>query len=114
MKETTGNVVLYKAPDGTIALDVKLRDETVWLSLNQMAQLFDRDKSVISRHLRNVFMEKELERKSVVAFFATTAADEKTYKVEYFNLDAILSVGYRVNSKRGTRCPALLFGSEKA
>ena len=83
MKETTGNVVLYKAPDGSIALDVKLRDETVWLSLNQMAELFDRDKSVISRHLRNVFKEKELERKSVVAFFATTADDGKTYKVEY-------------------------------
>jgi prophage maintenance system killer protein len=103
MKETTGNVVLYKAPDGSISLDVKLRDETVWLNLNEMAQLFDRDKSVISRHLRNVFIEKELERKSVVAFFATTAADRKTYKVEYFNLDAILSVGYRVNSKRGTQ-----------
>jgi prophage maintenance system killer protein len=103
MKETIGNVVLYKAPDGSIALDVKLRDETVWLNLNQMAQLFDRDKSVISRHLRNVFKEKEVERKSVVAFFATTAADRKTYKVEYFNLDAILSVGYRVNSKRGTQ-----------
>ena len=86
MKETTGNVVLYKAPDGAISLDVKLRDETFWLSLNQMAQLFDRDKSVISRHLRNVFIEKELERKSVVAFFATTPPDEKTYKVEYFNL----------------------------
>jgi len=103
MNETTGNVVLYKAPDGSISLDVKLRDETVWLNLNEMAQLFDRDKSVISRHLRNVFIEKELERKSVVAFFATTAADRKTYKVEYFNLDAILSVGYRVNSKRGTQ-----------
>ncbi len=75
MKEPTGNMVLYKAPDGSSSLDVKLRDETVWLSLNQMAQLFDRDKSVISRHLRNVFKEKEVERKSVVAFFATTAAD---------------------------------------
>jgi prophage maintenance system killer protein len=103
MKKTIGNVVLYKALDGSIALDVKLRDETVWLNLNQMGQLFDRDKSVISRHLRNVFMEKELGRKSVVAFFATTAADKKTYKVEYFNLDVILSVGYRVNSKRGTQ-----------
>jgi len=68
-----------------------------------MAQLFDRDKSVISRHLRNIFKEKEPARNSVVASFATTAADGKTYKVEYFNLDVILSVGYRVNSKRGTQ-----------
>lgn len=65
--------------------------------------MFERDKSVISRHLRNVFREEELDRQSVVAFFATTAADGKTYQVEYFNLDAILSVGYRVNSKRGTQ-----------
>jgi prophage maintenance system killer protein len=103
MTEAAGKVVLYKARDGSVSLEVKLRGETVWLSLNQMAQLFDRDKSVISRHLRNVFKEKELERNSVVAFFATTAADGKTYKVEYFTLDAILSVGYRVNSKRGTQ-----------
>ena len=103
MTEAAGKVVLYKAQDGSVSLEVKLRGETVWVSLNQMAQLFDRDKSVISRHLRNVFKEKELERNSVVAFFATTAADGKTYKVEYFTLDAILSVGYRVNSKRGTQ-----------
>jgi hypothetical protein len=103
MTEAAGKVVLYKARDGSVSLEVKLRGETVWLSLNQMAQIFDRDKSVISRHLRNVFKEKELERNSVVAFFATTAADGKTYKVEYFTLDAILSVGYRVNSKRGTQ-----------
>ena len=68
-----------------------------------MAALFDRDKSVISRHLRNVFREGELNRESVVAFFATTAADGKTYEVEYYNLDAIISVGYRVNSRRGTQ-----------
>ena len=103
MSKPESQVVIYKAPGGSVSLKVKLRGETVWLSLNQMAQLFDRDKSVISRHLRNVFKEKELERNSVVAFFATTAADGKTYKVEYFNLDAILSVGYRVNSKRGTQ-----------
>jgi death-on-curing family protein len=103
MSEVTDQVVLYKAPDGSISIDVKLQGETVWLSLNQMADLFDRDKSVISRHLRNVFKENELDRKSVVAFFATTASDGKTYQVEYFNLDAIISVGYRVNSKRGTQ-----------
>jgi len=82
MTEAAGKVVLYKTRDGSVSLEVKLRGETVWLSLNQTAQLFDRDKSVISRHLRNVFKEKELESNSVVAFFATTAADGKTYKVE--------------------------------
>ena len=74
----------------------------LWLNLNQMAALFGRDKSVISRHLRNIFREGELVRDSVVAFFATTATDGKTYTVEHFNLDAMISVGYRVNSKRGT------------
>jgi prophage maintenance system killer protein len=98
-----GEVILYEAPDGGVQLDVRLERETVWLSLDQMAKLFKRDKSVISRHLRNVFATKELDRKSVVAKNATTAADGKTYQVDYFNLDAILSVGYRVNSKRGTQ-----------
>jgi prophage maintenance system killer protein len=95
-------IVIYQSPEG-IRVDVKLDKETVWLNLNQMTVLFDRDKSVVSRHLHNVFKEKELERDSVVAFFATTAADGKTYRVEYFNLDAVISVGYRVNSKRGTQ-----------
>ncbi len=82
-------VVIYETPDG-VRVDVKLEQETIWLNLNQMASLFERDKSVISRHLRNVFKEKELDRDSVVAFFATTATDGKTYNVEYFNLDITL------------------------
>jgi prophage maintenance system killer protein len=98
-----GEIVVYEAPDGQVRVEVRLERETVWLSLNQMAELFGRDKSVISRHLRNVFESEELEREAVVAKNATTAADGKTYQVEYFNLDAILSVGYRVNSKRGTQ-----------
>jgi len=98
-----GEVVLYKAPDGGAALEVRLEQETVWLTLNQIADVFGRDKSVISRHLNNVFNQKELDRKSVVAYFATTASDGKTYQVEYFNLDAIISVGYRVNSRQGTQ-----------
>jgi len=102
-KQLGGEIVVYEAPDGMIQVDVRLEQETVWLSLTQIADLFSRDKSVISRHLRNVFTSGELERERVVAFFATTAADQKTYQVEYFNLDAILSVGYRVNSKRGTQ-----------
>jgi hypothetical protein len=88
MTEAAGKVVLYKAQDGSVSLEVKLRGETVWLSLNQMAQLFDRDKSVISRHLRNVFKEKELERNSVVAFFATTAAIGKTFNISRFKRGA--------------------------
>ena len=101
--EPGGEVALFVAPDGQIRLDVRLERETVWLSLGQMAELFGRDKSVISRHLRNIFETGELDRRAVVAKNATTAADGKTYQVEYFDLDAILSVGYRVNSKRGTQ-----------
>jgi hypothetical protein len=96
-------IEIYKSPDNLIQVEVKFQEETVWLSLNQMSQLFQRDKSVISRHLKNIFDSKELERGTVVAKNATTASDGKTYIVEYFNLDAIISVGYRVNSKRGTQ-----------
>jgi len=98
-----GEIVVYEAPDGEVRVDVRLDRETVWLSLNQMTDLFGRDKSVISRHLRSVFDSGELERAAVVAKNATTAADGKTYQVEFFNLDAIVSVGYRVFSKRGTQ-----------
>lgn len=84
-------------------VEVRLEGETLWLSLQKLADLFGRDKSVISRHLKNIFDTNELERISVVAKNATTAADGKTYQVEYFNLDAIISVGYRVNSAQATR-----------
>jgi prophage maintenance system killer protein len=96
-------VVIYQAEDGNAALEVQLDHETVWLSLNQMAALFQRDKSVVSRHLRNVFQTGELMQSAVVAKNATTAADGKVYQVDYYNLDAIISVGYRVNSLRGTQ-----------
>jgi hypothetical protein len=96
-------IVPYESPQGEIQLDVRLEGDTLWLTLTQMAKLFERHKSVISRHLRNVFSSGELVRDAAVAKNATTAADGKTYQVEYFNLDAILSVGYRVNSKRGTQ-----------
>lgn len=82
-----------------VKLEVNLKDETVWLSLEQLSKLFDRDKSVISRHIKNILQE-ELDN-SVVANFATTAKDGKTYNVEYYNLDMIISVGYRVKSKNG-------------
>ena len=96
-------VLIYETESGQTQVNVRLDAETVWLSLNQMTELFGRDKSVISRHLRNIFQEGELVRDSVVALFATTAADGKTYQVDYFNLDTIISVGYRVNSAQATR-----------
>lgn len=95
--------VVFRPQGGNVSLEVRLKDETVWLSLNEIAQVFERDKSAISRHLHNIFNTNELQKESVVAIFATTAADGKVYQVEYFNLDAILSVGYRVNSQRGTQ-----------
>lgn len=95
-------IEIYQSPSGATEISVKFEQDSVWLNLNQMAMLFGRDKSVISRHLKNIFKEEELDKNSVVAFFATTATDGKNYQVEYFNLDAIISVGYRVNSKQGT------------
>ncbi len=103
MTATQQDLVIFKTDNDTIKIDVKLDHDSVWLNLNQLAALFERDKSVISKHLKNVFNEGELEQDSVVANFATTASDGKTYQVEYYNLDAIISVGYRVNSKRGTQ-----------
>src|SRR5688572_17774838 len=97
----SSEIILYQTEDGRTRLQVRLENETVWLSLNQMADLFQRDKSVISRHIKNVFEERELARDSVVAESATTAADGKTYQVEFYNLDVIISVGYRVKSLRG-------------
>ena len=93
----------YTTEDGQTKLDVQLHDETVWLSLDMMAQLFQRDKSTISRHIKNIFAEGELQTSAVVANFATTASDGKIYQVDYYNLDVIISVGYRVKSLRGTQ-----------
>jgi len=101
--ENKGEIIIYQKERGKAEITVKLHRESLWLSLNQISDLFERDKSVISRHIKKIFIEEELSKDSVVAFFATTAADGKTYNVEYFNLDLILSVGYRVNSKRGTQ-----------
>ncbi len=99
----TQKLVIYKDKTGQTQFEVKLEKETLWLSLDQIAELFHRDKSVISRHLKNIFNEKELERKSVVAKYATTAADGKVYQVDYYSLDVTISVGYRVNSIQGTQ-----------
>lgn len=97
------DIRIYKLEDGKTEVNVQLDKETVWLNLNQMVNLFQRDKSVISRHINNIFKEKELQKNSVVAKKATTASDGKTYQVDYYNLDVIISVGYRIKSKRGTQ-----------
>lgn len=92
-------IILYQ-PDSTLSLDVRVKDETVWLNRNQMATLFDRDVKTIGKHINNALNE-ELEGAPVVAKFATTATDGKTYQVEFFNIEVVTSVGYRVKSKRG-------------
>jgi hypothetical protein len=97
----TGEIVLYQ-PDETVRLEVRIDGETAWLNRQQMAQLFDRDVKTIGKHVNNALTE-ELRDFSVVAKFATTAADGKTYQMEHYNLDMILSVGYRVKSEQGIR-----------
>jgi prophage maintenance system killer protein len=99
----SSNIEIYQLEDGKTEINVKLDNETVWLNLSQMVDLFERDKSVISRHINNVFKEKELNRNSVVAKNATTATDDKIYQVDYYNLDVIISVGYRIKSRRATQ-----------
>ncbi len=97
------NMIIYTTEDGLAKIETTFDEDTVWLSIDQMAELFERDKSTISRHIKNIFAEGELQRDSVIANFATTASDGKTYQVDYYNLDVIISVGYRVKSKRGTQ-----------
>ena len=98
--ENQGEIILYQ-PDKEVKLEVRLENETVWLSIDEMAQLFGRDISVIGKHIRNIFKEGELVKDSVWAKFAYTASDGKNYQVDYYNLDVIISVGYRVKSHRG-------------
>ena len=96
-------IVMYQTEDGLTKIEVTFDNDTVWLSIDQMADLFQRDRSVIGKHIRNIFKEGELEKNSVWAKFAYTATDGKTYDVDYYNLDVIISVGSRVKSKRGTQ-----------
>lgn len=103
MNTHKGQLILYQTTDGENKIEVTLADDTVWLTIDQMAELFQRNKSTISRHIKNVLESGELQETSVVAFFATTASDGKTYQVNYYNLDMIISVGYRVNSYRGVQ-----------
>jgi len=95
------DIAIYTNSSGHV--EVTIEQDSVWLNLNQLSLLFQRDKSVISRHIRNIFIEHELERVSVVANFAITANDGKNYQVEHFNLDVIISIGYRVKSQEGVR-----------
>jgi prophage maintenance system killer protein len=92
---------IYRSPVGPVSFEVITENETVWLSADQLSELFGRDKSTISRHLRNVFSDGEVERDAVVAEFATTASDGKTYRVVHYSLDVVISVGYRVKSHEG-------------
>ena len=102
-QQDKGQIILYQTQDGESKIEVTLANETVWLTADQMAELFQRNKSTISRHIKNVFEEGELQHDSVVAFFATTASDGKKYQVAYYNLDMIISIGYRVKSYRGVQ-----------
>ena len=100
------NIIIFQTEDENVSVDVRFHEETVWLTLDQMAQLFERDKSTISRHIKNVYAENELEQRATVAKFTTVQPEgsrqvERT--LEYYNLDVIISVGYRVKSLRGTQ-----------
>ncbi len=99
----TNNIVIYQGTNGKTQIDVNIQDDTIWLSLDQISAVFQKNKSTISRHIKNIFETDELERDQVVAKFATTAKDGKTYQVDYYNLDVILAVGYRVSSKIATQ-----------
>lgn len=101
--EQQNNIVIYQTENGKTKLDVHLQEQTIWLSLDKISSLFQKNKSTISRHIKNIFLSEELDRESVVANFATTAKDGKIYQVDYYNLDMIISVGYRVNSKIATQ-----------
>ncbi len=95
-------VMIYESPEG-VRVDVKLERETIWLTQRQMSELFQTERSVITKHLGNIFKSGELLKESVCAFFAHTTRDGKTYESTFYSLDAVISVGYRVNSKRGTQ-----------
>ena len=107
MAEDKGQILLYKTPDGESRIEVRLQDETVWLNLDQMAELFQRNKSTISRHIKNVFEEGELRRETTVAKFATVVnrgiRGEVEDQIIFYNLDMVISVGYRVHSYRGVQ-----------
>ena len=99
MKNKNDEIIIFENQD--VKLEVNMKDETVWLTQKQMAELFDKDRKTITRHIQNIYKDGELDEKSVCSFFEHTATDGKTYNVQYYNLDMIISVGYRVKSKNG-------------
>lgn len=99
----TGEILLYQNQDGSSKIDVRLEEETVWLTQAQLCELFQKSKATVSEHLKNIFEEGELNEKAVVRKFRTTANDGKNYDANYYNLDVIISVGYRVKSLQGTQ-----------
>lgn len=101
--ELKSSIIIYTTDDGLVKIEATFDKDTVWLSIDQMAELFQRDRSVIGKHIRNIFKEGELEKNSVWAKFAYTAKDNKEYNVDFYNLDVIISVGYRVKSQRGVQ-----------
>ena len=103
MNQPNGELIIYQTSDGNIKIDVRLSEDTVWLTQAQLCELFQKSKATISEHIKNVFEEGELDEISVVRNFRTTASDSKSYDTKYYNLDVIISVGYRINSKQGTQ-----------
>lgn len=97
------DIIFYTTPKGDVKVEVFFQDETVWLTQKKIAKLFAVDRSVVTKHLRNIFKEGELQENSVSAKIAHTATDGKTYRIQFYNLDAIISVGYRINSQRATQ-----------
>ena len=102
MKEQEPKIIIYKTDDGQTKLQVKIEDETVWLTQDQIAELFDKGRTTITEHIKNIFKEGELNEKAVCREFRRTGADNKEYIVKYYNLDLIIAVGYRVKSPQGT------------
>lgn len=103
MHENQSTILIYQTEEGTTKIETRLLDETVWLTQAQLGELFQKSKSTISEHLKNIFLENELDENSVVRKFRTTASDGKNYETSFYNLDVIISVGYRVKSHRGTQ-----------
>ena len=103
MEENNNQIIIYNTADGQTKIEVKVENETVWLSQAQMAELFQKDRKTITEHIQNVFNDGELEENSVCRKFQHTASDGKNYNVNFYNLDVIISVGYRVSSLRGTQ-----------
>ncbi|MEA3546912.1 MAG: RhuM family protein [Thermodesulfobacteriota bacterium] len=101
--QNSSQLLIYQSEDGVTRLEVQLQDETVWLSQKHMAELFQTSKQSIGQHLKNIFAEEELDEKAVVKNFFTTAADGKKYQTNFYNLDGIISVGYRIKSHVTTR-----------